>query len=75
MFYSVDNSEDLSLGRGISDNTENLFQEDEGREGGGDGKPGYIGLFAKTPRGQNIKRLLLIKENQISQVKELRAFL
>ena len=75
MFYSVDNSEDLRLGRGISDNTENLFQEEEGREGGGDGKSGYIGLFAKTPSGQNIKRLLLIKENQISQVKELSAFL
>ena len=55
--------------------SQNLFQEEEGREGGGDGKPGYIGLFAKTPSGQNIKRLLLIKENQISQVKELSAFL
>ena len=50
--------------------SQNLFQEEEGQEGGGDGKPGYIGLFAKTPSGQNIKRLLLIKENLTSQLKE-----
>ena len=75
MFYLVDKSEDLSLGHDISDNTEKLFQEEEGQEGGVDGKPGYIGVFAKRPSGQNDKRSLLIKENQIFQVKELSAFL
>ena len=36
----------------------------------------YLGVFATKTGGQNIKkRLLLIKENQVSQVKEFRAFL
>ena len=38
-------------------------------------KPGYIGDFATKPGGRNIKRLLFIKENQISQVKEFSTFL
>ena len=34
------------------------------------GEPGYIGVFATKPDGCNIKRLLLRKISQISQVKE-----
>ena len=33
-------------------------------------EPGYIGVFQQSSGSQNIKRLLLIKENQTSQVKE-----
>ena len=36
--------------------------------------PGYIGIFAITTRSEN-KRLLLIKEKQISPVKEFSTFL
>ena len=35
------------------------------------GKAGYIGVFAAKPGSRNIKRLFLIKENQISLVKEV----
>ena len=41
-------------------------------------EPGSAGVFAKQKQktsGENIKRLLLIKENQISQVKEFSASL
>ena len=34
------------------------------------GEPGYTGAFATKIRYCNFKRLLLIKENQVSQVKE-----
>ena len=36
---------------------------------------GYIGVLQQRPGSRNIKRLLLIKENQISQVNEFTAFL
>ena len=36
---------------------------------------GYIGVLQQRPGSQNIKRLLLIKENQTSQVNEFSAFL
>lgn len=42
----------------------------EGRE-----KPECIGIFATKPGSQNIRTLLLIKENQISQVNEFSTFL
>ena len=39
-------------------------------------EPGYIGVLQQKPGSWNIKRLLLlIKENQISQVNECSAFL
>ena len=62
MFYLVDKSETLSLKHNISDD-EKLFWR-------GSGEPGYIGVFATKPDGCNIKRLLLRKISQISQVKE-----
>jgi len=33
-------------------------------------EPGYIEVFQKEASSLNIKRLLLVKENQITQVKE-----
>ena len=59
MFYSV---EFLNLSPGVSllalkDCSEEVRTE-----------PGYIGVF--VTKTQNIKRLLLIKENQTSQVNE-----
>ena len=41
----------------------------------GKGGPQYKGLFATKTINQNIKRWLLIKENQSSQLKEFNAFL
>ena len=38
-------------------------------------EPGYIGVLQQKPGSQNIKRLLLTKENQTSQVNEFSAFL
>ena len=39
------------------------------------GKPGYIGILQPRAGSLNFKRLLLIKENHIAQVKEFSAFL
>jgi len=36
---------------------------------------GYIGVLQQKPGSQNMKRLLLMKENQTCEVKEFRAFL
>ena len=38
-------------------------------------EPGYVGVLQQSPRSWNIKRLLLIKENQTSQVREFSAYL
>ena len=38
-------------------------------------EPGYRGVFPQRPGSQNIKRLLLIKENQTSQFSEFSPFL
>ena len=38
-------------------------------------KPEYIGVLQQRPGSQNIKMLLLVKENQVSQIKEFSAFL
>ena len=67
MLYLVDNTEDVSLGHSLSG--------DWGSEEATGGGEGYTGGFATRPGSWNIKRLLLIKENWISQVKEFSAFL
>lgn len=59
MFYSV---EFLNLSPGVSLLALKDCSEEVRRE------PGYIGVFAT--KTQNIKRLLLIKENQTSRVNE-----
>ena len=59
MFYSV---EFLNLSPGVSFLAVKDCSEEVRRE------PGYIGVF--VTKTQNIKRLLLIKENQTSQVNE-----
>ena len=41
----------------------------------GEEEPGYIGVLQQRPGSQNMKRLLLIIENEIFQVKEFSAFL
>ena len=38
-------------------------------------EPGYMGIFVTKEQTVRISRLLLIKENWISQVKEIRDFL
>ena len=43
--------------------------------GGEGGKPGYIGVLQQRAGSLNVKRLLLIKENRIFQVKEFSTFL
>ena len=42
---------------------------------GGEGELGYIGVLEQSAGGLNIKKWLLIKGNQICQVKEFSAFL
>ena len=64
MFYSV---EFLNLSPGVSLLALKDCSEEVRRE------PGYIGVFAT--KTQNIKRVLLIKENQTSQVNEVSTFL
>ena len=66
MFYSVDKTEDLGLGYSISDNSGRLLQRGKGVEGSQDMQR----FLQQKPGSQNIKRLLLIKNNQISQVNE-----
>ena len=72
MFYSADFSEDFKPGHSISDNTEKLLQRGKVGERGA---RIYRSFCSKRPRSRNVKRLLLIKGNQISQVKEFSAFL
>ena len=69
-------NEDCSLGDGASDNSEKLLQGGGVRGVGGWGEePGYIRVLQPKEGSREVKRLLLIKENQISQVKEFSAFL
>ena len=68
MFYSVDKSEDISPGHSISDNSERLLW------GGKGGARIYRSFQNKIPGNWNIRRSLLIKENQIFQVKNLVLF-
>ena len=62
-------AEDLSLGNSLSDSSQGLFQQ--GEEGTGmyrnSNKPTKL-------KNLNITRLLLIKENQTSQVNEFNVF-
>ena len=56
-------------GDSISSDPERIALRRQGEE------PGYIEVLQQRAGSLNSKRLLLIKENQISQVKELSAFL
>ena len=67
--YSVDKTDDLSAGHGISDNSKRLLWRDE------EGSQDIQGFLQQRPDRQNIKRWLLMKENHGSQVKEFKAFL
>ena len=69
MFYSVGNFRTPSPGDSISSNPEITDLRRWGDE------PGYVEVLHQRAGSLNIKRLLLIKENQISQVKEFSAFL
>ena len=68
MFYLVDKTEDLTLGHNISDNSETVLK----RQGGSQDMQEFL---QQKPGSQNIKRLLLIKNNQISQVNKFSTFL
>ena len=68
MFNSVDKSENISPGHSISDNSERLLW------GGKEGARIYRSFQNKRPGSWNIKRSLLIKENQMSQVQNLMLF-
>ena len=68
MFYLVDFLRTSSPGGSLSDSSEELLQKDKE-------EPGYIGILQQKPGSQNIKRLLLIKEKQTSQVKVFSPFL
>ena len=59
----------MSLGGSISRNPERTSLRRQGEE------PGYTEVWQQSAGSLNIKRLLLIKENQISQVKGFSAFL
>ena len=61
--------EGFSSGGSLSDSSEGLLQSGKG------GARIHRGLLQQKPGSQNIKRLLLIKENQTSQVNEFSTFL
>ena len=69
MFYVVGIFRTLGLGDSISNDYERtaLRRQEE--------QPGYTEALQQRASSLNIKRLLLIKENQISQVKKFSAFL
>ena len=69
MFYSAGIFRTSSLGGSISSNPERTAPRRQG------GKPGYIEVLQQRAGSPNVKRLLLIKENQVSQVKEFSIFL
>ena len=69
MFYLVEMFRTSSLGDSNSSNPERTALRRPGEE------PDYIEVLQQRAGSLNIKRLLLIKENQISPVKELSAFL
>ena len=70
LFYLADFLRTSSLGRSISDNTEKIVLK-----GQGEGSRIYRVFCNKRLGNQNIKRLLLIKADQTSQVNAFRAFL
>ena len=69
MFYSTGIFRTSSPGGIISSNPERIAARRKG------GKPAYIGVLQPRAGSLNIKRLLLIKDNQICLVKEFGAFL
>ena len=68
MFYSVGVFRTSGLGDSISSNPARTALRRGGEE------PGYIEALQQWAGSLNIKRLLLIKENQLSQVKEFSTF-
>ena len=69
MFYSAGSFRTSSPGGNILSNPERTAPKSRG------GEPGNTGVLQERAGGLSIKRLLLIKENQICQVKEFNAFL
>ena len=69
MFYLAGIFRIPSPGDSISSNPERTVLRKRGED------PGYIEVFQERESSLNIKRLLLMKENQIDQVKEFSAFL
>ena len=69
MFYLLGNFRTSSPGGSISSNPERTAVKRWGEE------PCYVELLQWRAGSLNVKRWLLIKENQISQVKEFRSFL
>ena len=69
MFYLVEIFRTSSLEDNISSNPERTALRRPGEE------PDYIEVLQQRAGSLNIKRLLLINGNQISQVKEFSAFL
>ena len=68
MFYSEDKTEDLVWN--VASQTALRDCSEEGRR-----TEDIQEFLQQRPRSQNFKRLLLIKENQICQVKEFSTFL
>ena len=69
MFYLVEIFRIPSPGDSISSDPEKTALRRQEEE------PGYTEVLQQRGGGLNVKRLLLIKESQISQVKECSAFL
>ena len=69
MFYSVGIFRTSSLGDSISSDPERTITEKKGEE------PNCIEALQQSAGRLNTKRLLLIRENRITQVKEFSAFL
>ena len=68
MFSLVDKTEDLSPGHSLSNSSERLLQRGKG------GDRIERSFLQQRPGSRYFKRLLSIKENQISQVKEFSIF-
>ena len=68
MFYSVGIFRTSGPGGSLSSSLERAAPRRWGEE------PGYIEVLQQRVNSLNIRRLLLIKENQISQVKEFSSF-
>ena len=69
MFYSVGIFRTSNLGDSISSDPEGTTMEKQGEE------PDCIQALQQSTSRLNIKRLLFIRENHITQVKEVSAFL
>lgn len=69
MFYSVGIFRTSSPGDGISSDPEGTIMEKQGEE------PDSIEALEQSTGRLNIKRLLFIRENHITQVKEFSVFL